>query len=172
MIATYIGFSSVALMCIMWLILPFKSEDMIWAYGGSGLRTTISVENYWHKAFEKMLGIHSELLPVGEIIIFIVFAFLVWIYFRTKSGLAMKAVGDNEKFANATGVNINKMRVESVVMSTVLAAIGIIIYEQSFGFVQLYLAPFYMAFPAIAAILIGGGSVNKASITKDRKSVV
>ena len=165
MIATYIGFSSVALMCIMWLILPFKSEDMIWAYGGSGLRTTISVENYWHKAFEKMLGIHSELLPVGEIIIFIVFAFLVWIYFRTKSGLAMKAVGDNEKFANATGVNINKMRVESVVMSTVLAAIGIIIYEQSFGFVQLYLAPFYMAFPAIAAILIGGGSVNKASIT-------
>ena len=31
MIATYIGFSSVAIMCIMWLILPFKSQDMIWA---------------------------------------------------------------------------------------------------------------------------------------------
>ena len=37
MIATYIGFSSVAIMCIMWLILPFKSPDMIWAYGGEGL---------------------------------------------------------------------------------------------------------------------------------------
>lgn len=164
MIATYIGFSSVALMCIMWLILPFKSQDMIWAYGGEGLRTTISVENYWHKAFEKALAIHSEYLPVGEIIFFVILAFLIWIFFRTRSGLAMKAVGNNEKFANATGINIDKVRIQSVVMSTVLAAIGIIIYEQSFGFVQLYLAPFYMAFPAIAAILIGGGSVSRANI--------
>ena len=67
-------------------------------------------------------------------------------------------------FARATGINIDKVRIESVVMSTVLSAVGIIIYQQSFGFVQLYLAPFYMAFPAIAAILIGGASVNRATI--------
>ncbi|MFA6878633.1 MAG: ABC transporter permease, partial [Fusobacterium sp.] len=53
---------------------------------------------------------------------------------------------------------------KSVVLSSMLAAIGIVIYQQSFGFVQLYLAPFYMAFPAIAAILIGGASVKKATI--------
>ncbi|HOO65119.1 MAG TPA: ABC transporter permease, partial [Synergistaceae bacterium] len=39
-----------------------------------------------------------------------------------------------------------------------------IIYEQSFGFVQLYMGPFYMAFPAVSAILIGGASVHKATI--------
>ena len=164
MIATYIGFSSVALMCIMWLLLPFRSPDMIWAYGGEGLRTTISVENYWHKAFEKALHINTELLPIGEIIFFIILAFLMWAFFRTKSGYAMKAVGANDMFARATGINIDKVRIESVVMSTVLSAVGIIIYQQSFGFVQLYLAPFYMAFPAIAAILIGGASVNRATI--------
>lgn len=49
MIATYVGFSSVAFMCIMWLLLPFKKPNMIWAYGGKGLRTTISVEGYWNK---------------------------------------------------------------------------------------------------------------------------
>lgn len=76
----------------------------------------------------------------------------------------MKAVGTNDMFARATGINIDKVRVQSVVMSTVLSAVGIIIYQQSFGFVQLYLAPFYMAFPAIAAILIGGASVNKVTI--------
>ena len=76
----------------------------------------------------------------------------------------MKAVGTNEKFARATGINIDRERIKSVVLSSVLAAIGIIIYQQSFGFIQLYLAPFYMAFPAIAAILIGGASVNKATI--------
>ena len=30
---------------------------------------------------------------------------------------------------------------------------------------QLYNAPFYMALPAVSAILIGGASANKASIT-------
>ena len=44
MISTYVGFSSVMLMSIAWLILPYKDPTMIWGYGGSGLRTTISVE--------------------------------------------------------------------------------------------------------------------------------
>lgn len=164
MIATYIGFSSVAIMCIMWLVLPFKSQDMIWAYGGEGLRTTISIENYWHRVLDKFLHIPSDILPLGEIFCFVVLGIIIWIFFRTKTGYAMKAVGTNDKFAKATGIDIDKIRIKSVVMSTVIAAIGIVVYQQSFGFVQLYLAPFYMAFPAIAAILIGGASVNKATI--------
>ena len=164
MIATYIGFSSVAIMCIMWLVLPFKSQDMIWAYGGEGLRTTISVENYWHRVLDKVLHIPSDILPLGEILCFIILGAIIWIFFRTRTGYAMKAVGTNDKFAKATGIDIDKIRVKSVIMSTVIAAIGIVVYQQSFGFVQLYLAPFYMAFPAIAAILIGGASVNKATI--------
>lgn len=164
MIATYIGFSSVAIMCIMWLVLPFKSQDMIWAYGGEGLRTTISVENYWHRVLDKFLHIPSDILPLGEIFCFVVLGVIIWIFFRTKTGYAMKAVGTNDKFAKATGIDIDKIRIKSVMMSTVIAAIGIVVYQQSFGFVQLYLAPFYMAFPAIAAILIGGASVNKATI--------
>lgn len=164
MIATYVGFSSVALMCIMWLVLPFKSQDMIWAYGGTGLRTTISVENYWHRIFEKSLHLGEMNFPVGEIIFFAILGFIVWLFFQTRSGLAMKAVGANEKFAKATGISIDRERTKSVIFSSVLAAVGIIVYQQSFGFVQLYLAPFYMAFPAIAAILIGGASVNKATL--------
>lgn len=165
MIATYIGFSSVAVMCIMWLILPFKSQDMIWAYGGEGLRTTISVENYWHRVLDRVLHMPSDMLPLGEMFFFAVLAFCIWVFFKTKTGYAMKAVGTNDKFAKATGINIDKVRIQSVVMSTVMAAIGIIVYQQSFGFVQLYLAPFYMAFPAIAAVLIGGASVNKVTVT-------
>lgn len=160
MIATYIGFSSVAIMCIMWLLLPFKSTDMIWAYGGKGLRTTISVERYWHKILE----ISNLSFPFGEILMFAFLAFIIWLFFKTKNGLAMKAVGTSEKFARAAGINIDKVRIRSVILSSILAAIGIIIYQQSFGFIQLYLAPFYMAFPAIAAILIGGASINKATI--------
>ena len=164
MIATYIGFSSVAFMCIMWIVLPFKKPDMIWAYGGSGLRTTISVETYWKGVLHNIFGKISQAIPIGEIIFFLILAFLMWLFFRTKSGLSMSAVGKNEKFAQATGINADKSRKQSVIISTVIAAIGIIVYQQSFGFIQLYLAPFNMAFPAIAAILIGGASVNRVTI--------
>ena len=76
----------------------------------------------------------------------------------------MSTVGKNDKFAKATGIDIDKSRIQSVILSTVVAAIGIIVYQQSFGFIQLYLAPFNMAFPAIAAILIGGAAVNRTNI--------
>ena len=48
--------------------------------------------------------------------------------------------------------------------STVIAAVGINIYSQSYGFYQFYSAPLMMAFPAMAAILIGGATPKKASV--------
>ncbi|MEI3168706.1 MAG: hypothetical protein V8S58_12760 [Lachnospiraceae bacterium] len=37
-------------------------------------------------------------------------------------------------------------------------------YAQSYGFFQYYMAPLNMAFIAVAAILIGGATVNRAGI--------
>jgi simple sugar transport system permease protein len=76
----------------------------------------------------------------------------------------LTAVGSNPVFARASGINIVRIRTLSVIMSTWLGAVGILVYQQSFGFIQLYMGPFYMALPAVSAILIGGASVNKASI--------
>ena len=76
----------------------------------------------------------------------------------------MTAVGSNPVFARASGVNVDRMRMLSVILSTWLGAVGIIVYEQSFGFIQLYMGPFNMAMPAVSAVLLGGASVNKASI--------
>ena len=76
----------------------------------------------------------------------------------------MTAVGSNPIFATASGVSADRMRTLSVILSTWLGAVGIIVYEQSFGFIQLYMGPFNMALPAVSAVLLGGASVNKASI--------
>ncbi len=167
MIATYVGFSSVALMCIAWLLLPYTSPTMIWGYGGSGLRTTISVEGFWLNALSQYVNIRIGeffYIPVGMFLFFAFVSFLVWAFFRTKTGTAITAVGSNPEFARASGIDVDKMRTISVIMSTALGAIGILVYEQSFGFIQLYMGPFYMAFPAVAAILLGGASVNKATM--------
>ena len=167
MIATYVGFSSVSFMCMMWLLLPYKSPNMVWGLAGKGLRTTISLEGYYDKALANILQINIGKLsiPTGAILFFALLAFLMWAFLHTKTGTAMTAVGSNPVFAKAAGIDIDKTRTLSVIISTWLAAIGILVYEQGFGFIQLYMAPFYMAMPAVSAIRIGGASVNKASIT-------
>ena len=78
--------------------------------------------------------------------------------------MSMIVAGSNEKFALSNGIDVDKERIKGTVISTVLAAIGIIVYSQAFGFLQLYNAPLYSAMPAAAAILIGGASIKRASI--------
>ncbi|MEN6470227.1 MAG: ABC transporter permease [Clostridiaceae bacterium] len=166
MIATYVGFSSVSFMCMMWLLLPYHSPTMVWGLSGKGLRTTISLEGFYDKVLANFLQINIGKLsiPTGALLLFAVLALAIWAFLHTKTGTAMTAVGSNPSFAKAAGIKIDKMRTLSVVMSTWLAAVGILVYEQGFGFIQLYMAPFFMALPAVSAILIGGASVNKASI--------
>jgi len=166
-VATYVGFSAVSFMSIMWLLLPFKSQTMIWAYGGTGLRTTISNQGYWYHILTDFLQIKIGshiFFPTGTILFFAFMVFLVWIFFRTKTGTAMIIVGSNSEYARSCGVDVNKIRIISVTLSTVIAAIGIIVYEESFGFIQLYTAPLLISFPAIAALLLGGATVKKASV--------
>ncbi len=81
MIATYVGFSSVAFMCMMWLMLPYTSPNMIWGYGGSGLRTTISVEGYWLHILSDFLSVQIGpyfYIPTGMFIFFGFMCFLMW----------------------------------------------------------------------------------------------
>ncbi|HEY9055360.1 MAG TPA: ABC transporter permease [Rectinemataceae bacterium] len=166
-IAMYVGFSFVMLMCIMWLVLPYSNPTMVWGFTGKGLRPTITVEGYWLKILNDFLAIRIGrffVFPTGLLLFVGLCAFLMWIFLRTKTGTAMTAVGSNPDFARASGVSADKMRTTSVILSTFLGAVGIIVYQQSFGFVQLYTAPSPMVFPAVAAILIGGASVNKASM--------
>lgn len=166
MIATYVGYAAVAFMCMMWLLLPYKHPQMVWGFAGSGLRTTISTEGFYLHILSDFLafdifGVH---VPTGSLLFFALFAVLMWAFLKTKTGTAMTAVGSNPIFARASGINVDKTRTLSVILSTILGAIGILTYQQAFGFIQLYMGPFYMALPAVSAILIGGASVNKASI--------
>lgn len=166
-IATYVGFSFVFLMNIMWLILPFKNPASVQGFKGEGLRVTISIEEYWFHILNDVfkIKISSHLIfPTGMIIFFILMSLIVWGFFKTKLGTAITAVGSNPEYAKASGISIDKMRIVSVMMSTMIAAVGMIVYEQSFGFVQMYNAPQAFVLATVAAILLGGASVNKASI--------
>ena len=166
-IATYTGFSVVALMCLAWLMLPFKNPKMGW-FIGKGLRETIQLDAVGAaQILNKILAfnIGDIVIPTGLLLIFALFCVLVWLFFRSKMGIAISAGGINPKFAQATGLNIDKNRVYANILSTVLGAVGIIVYSQSFGYAQLYTAPLMMAFPAVAAVLIGGATASRAKVS-------
>jgi simple sugar transport system permease protein len=166
-IAMYVGFSLVTFFSILWLLLPYSSPAMVWGYTGKGLRTTITLDNFWSRILNDFLAVRigqNFVFPTGMILFALFCAFLVYLFFRSKTGTAMTAVGSNPDFARAGGVSSDKMRTISVMLSTMLGAVGILVYQQSFGFIQMYQAPLFMAFPAVAALLIGGASVNKASM--------
>ncbi len=171
MVATYVGFSSVSFMCMAWLMIPYTNPNIVMAYTGKGLKQVFALDNFYKNVLADFLKIDLNpfginlIIPTGSILFFAFLAFLMWAFLHTKTGTAMTAVGSNPTFARASGINIDRTRMLSVILSTWLGAIGILVYQQGFGFVQLYTAPFTMALPTVSAILIGGASVNKASIS-------
>ena len=167
-ISTYLAWAFIAFMSLGWIkFLPFKNPILLYGFGGNGMKPQITLGQNWAKVFDNILqfkiGPIIE-IPVGMLLFGALSCFLMWVFFRSKLGTAMTAVGSNPEYAKASGVNINRMRLISVVMSTVIAALGIIIYYQHYTFVQLYLAPTNLTLPTIAAILIGGAALRKASI--------
>jgi simple sugar transport system permease protein len=165
-VATYVGFSVVSLMCMFWAMAPFKSPEMAWPIG-RGVRVTITLEGRFDQILNRLWAfrIGGFIIPTGLILFFLLVCLLVAFFFRTKTGMALRAGGENPRFAQASGINVDKTRIVGTILSTVLGAVGILVYAQSFGFIQLYMAPLFMGFIAAAAILIGGASIGKASIT-------
>ena len=166
-ISTYVGFASVGLMGLVWVAPIFKSEKLGW-FLGQGLRTTIQLDQVNSELIlDKFLAFKIGrfiTVPTGTLIVVLLLCFLLYLFFRSKHGVAISASGANPMFARAAGLHVDNSRILASIISTVLAALGIIVYGQSFGYVQLYDAPMYMAFPVVASILIGGASAQRAKV--------
>ena len=186
MVGIYVGFGAVAFMCVVWLGAPLTSEELIWPIGGHGVRNTILLDDYFKwvldGAADVELGQHRPdvldadgkappflrpegfYVPTGLLLFWLGACGLVALFLRTRLGTALTAAGDNPTYARSIGIRVERMRVWSAVFSTVLAAWGILVFSQSYGFFQLYKAPLWMAFGTVAALLLGGASLKHATV--------
>lgn len=167
MVGTYLGFAVVSGMSIFWTMAPFHNPQLVWAIGGHGLRTTLTLTGSFDKLLDNLGAFHvgKVVVPTGTLLVFFGACALVGLFFRTRMGLTISAARSNPRFALAAGISDARTRVQATVLSTVIAAVGIVVFCQSYGFVQLYTAPLLMAFPAVACLLIGGASVSRATLT-------
>lgn len=164
--AMFIGFAFIPIMNFFWTIAPFSNREMLYPIGGKGLRPKISLDNYFGRVLNDLwiVKVNNIEIPVGLIMFYAVIAILMYLYFNTRKGKLMEAVGENEIFCTLSGVDIDKTRIKAVVISTIIAGVGIIVYAQSYGFVELYGSPSSFTFPAISSILIGGCIGKKATL--------
>ena len=84
---------------------------------------------------------------------------------RTRLGQKFRAVGQSQTVANASGINVDRTRVIAIMLSTVLAGWGQIVFMQSdgIGTFQTYAAHEQVGLYAGAAILVGGASIDRAT---------
>ncbi|MDD3689589.1 MAG: hypothetical protein PHI81_06105, partial [Synergistaceae bacterium] len=84
---------------------------------------------------------------------------------KTKLGQDFRSVGQSQHTAEVSGINVDRTRIIATMISTVLAAWGQIIYLQNMGTLNTYNAHTQIGMFSAAALLVGGASTSKASIT-------
>ena len=145
-------------------VIPIESDQVILPRG-YGVRNTIdlinvrqSIDTFWQISIG---GINIPILTI----IFIALLCVVIIWFRkTKLGQDMRAVGQDMEVAREAGIKVERTRILAIVISTVFAAYGMIIYLSNMGTLNTYNSHSQIGMFSIAALLVGGASVSKASI--------
>ncbi|MDR0512905.1 MAG: ABC transporter permease [Treponema sp.] len=165
-VSVYVGFSAVAVFNILWALIPVRASIMILPATGRGLRQMINLRDDFGGAFNELFSfrIGTFTMHTGLLLVFFIACFLMWIFTKSRLGMMMSAAGSNPQYARASGIKVEKMRILGTAISTALGAVGIIVYAQSFGFLQMYNAPLMMGFTAVASVLIGGATVRRARV--------
>ena len=87
MVATYVGFSSVSFMCIMWLLIPYKNPSIVMAYTGVGLRNMFALDSFYAGVLSKPLELDLNslginlVIPNGSLLFFALLAFQRGVFF-------------------------------------------------------------------------------------------
>ena len=158
------GVYQLVVLYMMGPIIPIKHSS-IKLPRGYGIRNTVSLLNM-RQSLDNLIpvSIGGVKIPVFTLILIaLACLFIVW-FRKTKLGQDMRAVGQDMEVAKDAGINVDRTRIIAMVISTIFAGFGMIIYLQNVGNFPTYTAHSQIGMFCIAAPLVGGASVEKASI--------
>ena len=158
------GVYQLVVLYMMGPIIPIK-HSTIKLPRGYGIRNTVSLlnmrqclDNAW------AIRIQGVKIPVLTLCIIALMCLIIVWFRRTKLGQDMRAVGQDMEVARSAGIAVERTRIISIIISTVLAGFGMVIYLQNMGNISTYASHSQIGMFCIAALLVGGASVDKASI--------
>ena len=103
-------------------------------------------------------------VPVATGLVIVAVGLFIVYFSKTKLGQDCRSVGQSRQIANVSGINVDRTRVIATMISTVLAAWGMIIFIQDMGHVSTYTMHRNIGFFSVAAILVGGATAARASV--------
>lgn len=170
MITSYIisffmnGLYQLVVLYMMGSIIPIMHSS-IKLPRGYGVRNTVSLL-HMRQYLDNLLAIRigGVKIPVLTLIVIgLLCLFIIW-FRKTKLGQDMRAVGQDMDVAGDAGIKVEGTRIIAIVMSTVFAGLGMVIYLQNMGNISTYSSHTQIGMFCIAALLVGGASVDRASI--------
>ena len=170
MITSYIisffmnGVYQLIVLYMMGPIIPIKHAN-VKLPRGYGIRNSVDLI-HMRQCLDNLLAVRVKGVKIPVLtflLIGLLCLFIVW-FRRTKLGQDMRAVGQDMNVARDAGINVERTRIISIVMSTVLAGFGMVIYLQNMGNIATYSSHSQIGMFCIAALLVGGASVDRASI--------
>ena len=157
------GIYQLVVLFMMGSIIPIKSEILL--PRGYGIRNTVNLIGI-RKCLDNLipLKIAGVSIPLATfLLIALLCVFILW-FKKTKLGQDMRAVGQDMEVAREAGIKVEETRIISIIISTVLAGYGMIIYLQNMGTLNTYNSHNQIGMFSAAALLVGGASVDKANI--------
>lgn len=153
-------------------LIPITDSSILLSRG-YGIRNAIDLKNIRRVLDDALvIKIGEFSIPILIVIAIVLFClFIVW-FRKTKLGQDMRAIGQDIEVSRASGINVDRTRVIAIVISTVLAAIGQIIFLQNIGTMNTYNSHEQIGMFSIAALLIGGATVSRATIPNALSGVV
>jgi len=161
-VALFGGIGMIAYAAILFILAKVKKETVSygklvkWAVAGLLLALGTMIE--------PVRAIYQSLrLPACVYAIILVFCFFNNWILSTRLGQNMRTVGQNRAVATSDGIDVDKTRIIATCISTVLAAWGQLIFLQNLGTFNTVQQQTNVGLYSIAAILVGGATVQKAN---------
>ena len=164
------GLYQLFVLYFMGWVIPIDNPTLVLSRG-YGIRNAVSLlgirgvlDNLIPFSFQLPFFSGTVKVPMATLLLIAAFCvFIVW-FRRTKLGQDMRAIGQDMAVADSAGIAVNRTRIIAIVISTVLACYGQIIFLQNMGTLNTYNSHDQAGMFSIAALLIGGASVSRASI--------
>ena len=142
-------------------VIPLRNKKILMTTG-KGLRNVMDLISI-RKSLDNFVFGGMTQYPIMTFVFIILLFTGLYFLLKTKLGQNMRAVGQNMHIASISGIDVDKTRIIAMLISTVLAAWGQIVYLQNIGNFSTYSNHEQVGLFAVASLLIGGATVDKAS---------
>lgn len=145
-------------------VIKVRNPDIV-LKSGVGVESMVDLKSY--KEFFNSFGsvtIAQIHVSIFLIVIVLIIGVLLYYLLNTPFGKKIKTMGYDEKKAETLGMDVNRLRIQVMIISSVLAGIGQFIYLQNIGTLNTYTEHLNVDTFSCAALLVGGASIRHANV--------